>query len=405
MGVRFRADSRGVSEVVGAVLLLGILMLTLSIYQVSIVPNQNAATEFQHNQQVEDEMVDVRNAILEARSSGKDTFASVTLGTRYQDRTLTVNPPLPTGTIQTVEQPNFNVTETGGDLRPDPLGLADRPLENQFVEYSPRYYEYDAAGTMRYENTIAYHDYGDAKVSLTNQTLLRGETISLIPLAGTFRKDGIRRVAVEPMPGVLETVRVEDPNVTVPTELSEEDWRALLGDEIDPSTESVSVESGNLTLSLDGIHEVAYAPIGLNRIPTEGDRGSDNIGVNPAGPGEVSLTNATLRETGNNDATLVFENTGEATNITAARISFFFSGSGSVDQSEAEIIRNGTVRGTLPVGGNFEPVEPEITIPGNTTSEIRFVFGEQLEKDKDWFIFEPKFKTGDTRLYFVSDTS
>src|SRR6056297_2105686 len=152
MGVRFRADSRGVSEVVGAVLLLGILMLTLSIYQVSIVPNQNAATEFQHNQQVEDEMVDVRNAILEARSSGKDTFSSVTLGTRYQDRTLTVNPPPPTGTLQTSKQPNISVTEQGGEMRVDPLELADRPLENQFIEYSPRYYAYDQAGTIRYEN-------------------------------------------------------------------------------------------------------------------------------------------------------------------------------------------------------------------------------------------------------------
>ncbi|MFW6321907.1 MAG: hypothetical protein ACOC0Z_08640, partial [Halohasta sp.] len=143
MGVRFRADSRGVSEVVGAVLLLGILILTLSIYQVAVVPNQNAATEFDHNQDVEDEMVDVRNSILEARSTGDDSFASVTLGTRYQNRLLTVNPPSPTGTIETDRQRNISVTEEGGDNRADPLDLDDRPLENQFLEYSPRYYEYD----------------------------------------------------------------------------------------------------------------------------------------------------------------------------------------------------------------------------------------------------------------------
>jgi len=272
----FSADTRGVSEVVGAVLLLGILILLLTSYQAVVVPNQNAATEFEHNQQVEDEFVDVRNAIIEARSAGRSTFASVKLGAQYQSRILAINPPPPSGTVETTRQVNISVTEGGSG---DPLGLDERPLENNFIEYAPRYFEYSNSGTIRFENTVAYHDYGETNVLLTDQTLLRGETVSLIPVEGTFRESGTRRVAIEPMPGVLETVPVEDPEIIVPTELSESDWEQLLENELDDD-DQVSVSDGNLTLELDGTYDVAYAPVGVNGVPREGQRGESGSEIN-----------------------------------------------------------------------------------------------------------------------------
>ena len=401
MGVGFRGDSRGVSEVVGAVLLLGILVLSLSIYQVSVVPNQNAATEFDHNQLVEDEMVDVRNAILEARSSGKDTFSSVTLGTRYQDRTLTVNPPPPTGTLQTSKQPNISVTEQGGEMRVDPLELADRPLENQLIEYSPRYYAYDQAGTIRYENTLAYHDYGDATIFLTNQTLLRGDTVTLVPLEGAFRKDGSQRVAVEPKPGVLETVQVDDPNVTVPTELSEDEWRDLLGDELEPA-DSLSISDGSLTLKLDGTYDIAYAPVGINRVPSEGQRGNDGIGINPAAPGDVQLVGA---DWSGSTVELTFQNSADDTSFTNGRINFY-TGTGQIPTEATDI--NVTGGGNNPRGSNwqisddFADLDPNIELEGDgATTSVDFVFDEGVNENQDFFIVTLTLESGQQATYFV----
>ena len=397
----FRADTRGVSEVVGAVLLLGILILLLSTYQVSVVPNQNSATEFDHNQMVEDEMVDVRNAILEARSSGEDTYSSVTLGTRYQDRTLTVNPPPPTGTLQTVEQRNISVTEGGGEMRADPLGLADRPLENQFIEYGPRYYEYGQAGTIRYENTVAYHDYGDATVLLTSQTLLRGDTVTLVPLEGEFRKNGIKRVAIEPRPGVLETVQVDDPNVTVPTELSEDEWRDLLGDELDPA-DSLTVSNGNLTLDLDGSYNVAYAPVGINRVPNEGERSGGAVEINPAAPGDIQLVGA---DWSGSTVELTFRNSADNTTFTNGRINFY-TGTGNIPSEATDInVVGGTdnPRGSnWQISDDFADLDPDIELEGDgATTSVDFVFDEGVNENQDFFIVTLTLKSGQQATYFV----
>ena len=399
MRVRFRADRRGVSEVVGAVLLLGILVLALSIYQVSVVPNQNAAVEFDHNQQVEDEIVDVRNAILEARTTGKDTFASVTLGTRYQDRTLAVNPPPPTGTIETVEQRNVSVVERGGDT--DPLGLDELQLENQFLEYTPRYYEYQQAGTIRFENTVAYHEYENSNVLLTEQTLLRGETVSLVPLEGEFRKNGQGRVTIEPIPGLLKTVRVDDPNVTVPTELPREDWEELLDEELDDG-ETISVSDGNLTLALNGSYDVAYAPIGVNRPPAEGQRSAENNEINPAAPGDVQLVGA---DWSGRTVELTFRNSADNTTFTDGRINFYTGPGGTPDQADFVNATDGTdnPRGTnWVIGDDFGELDPSIELEGEgSETKVDVVFDDSVNENNDFFIITLTLESGQQATYFV----
>jgi len=393
-----RTDTRGVSEVVGAVLLLGILVLLLSLQQAVIVPNQNAQTEFQHNQQIESEFVDVRNAIIEARSAGRGTLASLQLGTQYQNRLFTVNPPQPSGTVETTRQANVSVT---GASDADPLDLATRPLENNFVEYTPRYYEYRSAGTVRYENTVAYHDYGEQNVLLSGQSLLRGNTVSLIPVEGTFRETGTRRVAIEPMPGVLETMAVDDPEITVPTELSQADWKELLGDELD-GDENATVSGGMLTLSLDGTYQVAYAPIGINRPPTEEQRTSDTNEINPAAPGDISLERVT---TSQQTFTLQFNNTAGTTNFTRARINFY-SNDGGQAPSEADLLTDGdpTVRATLRIAGDYDDISPPLTITGKDTTNMRLTFDGTGNLGGDWFVLTIVFESGQTGQYFVTRT-
>ena len=392
----FSTDTRGVSEVVGAVLLLGILILLLTSYQAVVVPNQNAATEFEHNQQVEDEFVDVRNAIIEARSGGRSTFASVKLGAQYQNRIFAINPPPPSGTVQTTQQANLSVTEDGSG---DPLGLNERPLENNFVEYTPRYFEYGSAGTIRFENTVAYHDYGETNVLLTDQTLLRGNTVSLIPVEGTFRESGTRRVAIEPMPGVLDTVSVEDPEITVPTELSNSTWGQLLADELEAG-DSLNVSNGNLILSLDGTYDVAYAPVGINRAPREGERPADSSEINPAAPGDVSLERVT---TSQQTYTLTFNNTADTTNFTRARINFYNNDGGQAPtRAELFAANDPTVRANLAITGDFRDISPPLTIAGKDTTNMRLTFDGTGNMQGDWFVITIIFESGERGQYFVT---
>lgn len=95
----FGGDDRGVSELIGAVFLFAFLIIGLSGYQVWVVPSQNAEVEWNHNLEVQDDMVDVRNTILASKISGDEGYAAVQLGTEYPSRVIAVNPPNPTGTL------------------------------------------------------------------------------------------------------------------------------------------------------------------------------------------------------------------------------------------------------------------------------------------------------------------
>ncbi|TKX55387.1 hypothetical protein EXE44_16265 [Halorubrum sp. SS7] len=104
--MRFNRDRRGQSVVVGTVVLFGFLILALSLYQVQIVPQENAEVEFQHFEEVRNDLVELRNGILSAGSSERPQFVDVKLGTRYQTRVFTVNPPDPVGTLRTSDAYN-----------------------------------------------------------------------------------------------------------------------------------------------------------------------------------------------------------------------------------------------------------------------------------------------------------
>ena len=269
----FRDDKRGVSALVGAVLLLGILVIALASYQAIIVPQQNAQTEFDHNQQVEDEMVEFRNALLEARLDNRERAPSVKLGTRYQSRTLAVNPPPATGTLQSTGQNNNNISVNGTSADEDPIDF--NLTGNQFFEYTPSYSEYRDAGTIRYENTLVYHDFGSDNVTLSNQRLLTGEspsgfdvdgTIRLVPSEPEINEQGTDRVSYEPAPERARFVTVTDPEITLPTELPVEDpdrtsWNDLLDGQVDESEISEG-PNGELVLKLEGDYLIKYSFIG-----------------------------------------------------------------------------------------------------------------------------------------------
>jgi len=62
--MQFWGDDRGQAIQIGAVLLFGILIISFSSYQAFVVPNQNEQVEFNHNQRVQGQLQDVRNAIV-----------------------------------------------------------------------------------------------------------------------------------------------------------------------------------------------------------------------------------------------------------------------------------------------------------------------------------------------------
>ncbi len=219
---QFSDDQRAVSAVIGFILIFGILMLTLTIYQAQIVPQQNAQTEFTHFEETRDELVDVRNAISRTGQAGDPQFPSVTLGTTYQSRTLTINPAPAAGTLQTSEHEISIYNDTGSEID---------NVTTQFIEYQPGYNELDVESTW-YENSVLYTDVsGENNTIIEEQNLVTdGTTLKITAIENGFEETGTSRTTLEMNRNRTDIEFNESENLTVeiPTRQGPEYWNDAL---------------------------------------------------------------------------------------------------------------------------------------------------------------------------------
>ena len=409
MRLGFREDTRAVSALVGAILLLAILIIALSSYQAVIVPNQNAQTEFDHNQQVEDEMVEFRNALIEARLDNRERAVSVKLGTRYQSRTLAVNPPPATGTLQNISQSNMRVINESGDGA-EILNLTG----NEFFEYEPSYSEYRDAGTIRYENLLVYHEFTSSNVMLSDQLLVRGDTIRLVPSEPSINENGVDRVTYEPEPTPRRFVTVDNPQLTIPTKLSPEEWRGLIDDD-DYSSIEEGENNDEIVITFEGQKRVIYSIVenqDLDKITEDDDEEADpETEINPAGPNDIILLNS---EFDGDDVTLTFRNLQDTNTFTEGRVSFYFNGPGGRSTEEAERVEkvdaDGNTIGDSPrgqnweVSGDFKDLTPPIEIEGDgALTRVRLEFDDDVNAKQDFFVVTFGLGTGERATYFVAE--
>jgi len=236
------ASDRGVSEVIGFVLVLGLLVLALATIQLGAVPIWNEGVELDHNEQVQDEMQDVRSAMLTTATSGGSASESLKLGTDYPNRVVLRNPLSSTGRLETTVERTVTVENAtlGGnaDLFWDSMG-GNVTLETRDIRYTPSYNEYRNAPTTSYENSVVYNDQGNGTAPISGQSVVDNNRISLVFVNGSLSETGSRRVNVDtsPLSAPANSLSVTDDasagNLTLelPTNLSEGNWENLLRDE------------------------------------------------------------------------------------------------------------------------------------------------------------------------------
>ncbi|MEF8815084.1 MAG: hypothetical protein V5A55_14920 [Halovenus sp.] len=236
-------DERAQSIQIGAVLVFGILIIFLAIWQAFVVPTQNEEIEFDHNQAVQQELTELRGVVNSMPDAASTRSTTVALGVRYPSRTIFVNPGPTSGTLRTVgttdESVNItfdNITAEGnvGDFWDDP-----GPYNTGFISYEPNYNLYSNAPETVFENSLLYNDFGDSTgernvLSLTGQSLVDGDRISVVALNGSFSagRTGAVSVDLRPVSTQTRTVDIEGDGgpvtIRIPTRLDNRTWEALL---------------------------------------------------------------------------------------------------------------------------------------------------------------------------------
>jgi hypothetical protein len=242
--MRLRDDQRGQAIQIGFILIFGVLIISFASYQAFVVPNQNSEVEFNHNQQVQGQLQDLRNAIVSSVRTTASTSVTVDLGTTYPSRLAAANPPPPSGVLRTV-----GTTDSGVALSVDNAVAKDdetadywdgsrRSFSTGLLEYQPNYNEYRNAPRTVYDNTLLYNQFGSANVSVTGQTMVDGNQLTFVVLNGSLSaaRSGSYSVDVQPVStstGVTTVTNAAgaDLSVSFPSRFPPEKWNETLASE------------------------------------------------------------------------------------------------------------------------------------------------------------------------------
>lgn len=295
---RFVDDERGVSPVVGFVLIFALVMIVFTLYQSSVVPAQNEEVEFEHARAIEGQMSVLNDEITDTVTSGRARSVTLDTGVQYPSRAFAINPGTTVGDLRVVE-PDRDVTI---ELDGDGYYGAGRSFETAFVSYRPSYNLLQEETEYTSENGMLVKDYSTS----TNTGLASGgvmfpsgeNTISLVLLNGSYRTTAATasltitpRITTETAAEAIGAGR--SGSLTVPTSLSESEWNDLLADKRSRLVGYTSNPNGfnAATVAIDAETTVRiYKGTVGDPVTTGGDsdRGLHLVGESPLRP-NVSL--------------------------------------------------------------------------------------------------------------------
>ncbi len=272
---RLAGDRRGVSEALGFMLAISLLVALLAVLQVGVVPQWDASVEADHAAQLQDDMVGLHGGVIAVSTQGGDTTAPITLGTRYPSSGLLLRPPPLAGSVST----------SSGELAIDNVAAPTSPETDAFLEdgrtyettqlrYQIDYREYNAPET-RYEHGSVIEQHDDAAIRRAGN-VVDGRTIRLVTLSGSVDRNGVERVsqpiAAESVSTQRRTVtgrNGEDIQLTLSTAFGQADWEEWLNDE--PHASVADHDGESVTLELDGSqqYQLRLARVHLGEDPPE----------------------------------------------------------------------------------------------------------------------------------------
>lgn len=327
-------DRRAQSVQIGAILLLGIAMTALAIYQLEGVPQENAGVEYQHSQTVENELLELRNALLRTGHTGGTQPVGIELGTAYPQRLFLYNPPPATGELATTEPRELRIenARAAGDADDvaDYWDGRDRTFETTAIRYRADYNEYDGAPDRYLEHGTVVAAFDDAALLRTGQPVVDGDRIELSILTGDLSARATGTHSVDPR-AISTSERVvpitategEDLEIVLPTAVPEDRWDDLeaewadaVGDDGDVAVDDGTVrlelageETYRLRLSMVAVGETttrSEPPAYVTAVPGAGDRAAVEVRDrfnNPVANAEVEVyRDDTVAESARTDA-------------------------------------------------------------------------------------------------------
>lgn len=428
---------RGQSVTIGAIIIFGFLIAALGLYQVSIVPNQNADVEAAHADAIDEDFSELFAGVINTDETGESYTAVVKLGTKYPARALTLNPPPASGSIRTTELGRISGTVDGNEIESSFCGIGTDPSEGnpttKTVVYNPGYNELDGVGVHVYENTAIYQDV-DGSLAESEQQLVQGNNINLrLVTLGTLSDTSTSAKPVTFKSGVTggDTVTPSSSwTLTLPTRLDDgtdvDIWEQILEEPRDAGTVTDVREAGPDSVEIEfasGTYQIRCTPMGIDETPQNdpdfvpGDSSSGGSQINPTGPNELELTDVAKASGGGggggnnvNGESVVWEatftNNGGSKTIERVRVPYVSSPGNSFD-GDVDLKHDGESV-SVTVGQGFESIGGsgwEWDASGPEQTGVVDVADDTINANNAGAAVVVEFSDDTTSTYFISTSN
>jgi hypothetical protein len=277
------SDNQAQAQQVGAILLLGFVVIILSIFQSQVVPTENKQVEFEHSVDINSEFQTLRNSIIKTSRTGNPNPTAVSLGTRYPERLFFINPPPATGRLDTTDSSftfeNATLVDDGQGSYDDAMdywGAETLSFDTETIVYDANYRVLEDQPTYRIEHGVTVVGYPTNNQSRSEQPLINGREITLngVTTNSDFNSQGTNtqtfepKITSEPTRTIRITGNNSDPiKLRLDTTLNASIWDQLL--ENQENVENVgSPSSGVVEITLNGTKaytlEMSQVGLGAN---------------------------------------------------------------------------------------------------------------------------------------------
>jgi len=146
--INFKADSVGVSPLIGMILSLAILMGLIGVLQNFAVPIWNSNEEANHYLKLKDDFMQLPGMLDNARNTKSSSNLYLDMGVEYPNRFFLINPPPSSSSISTYSNRVIitytEITENGSSR------ISSKTFETSAIQLKPNYY-YTNPLTLTYE--------------------------------------------------------------------------------------------------------------------------------------------------------------------------------------------------------------------------------------------------------------
>ena len=174
-------EERGVSVVLGAMLMLLIVAMLFGTIQAYHVPIWNKDVEFEHLSMIHDDMMTFKSDVEDVALSREPKSSNIRMGVHYPNRIFLANPGPGVAGALTSDNTAVSIEYTID-------GLGDPTIT---TSYNSNRIIYEVQGTIDspklvYEHGVIIRDYGDASATTDEQSLLVGDEIYIPVLTGNL---------------------------------------------------------------------------------------------------------------------------------------------------------------------------------------------------------------------------